>query len=66
MSILIEVKETTEYILVHTKKLAVTSLDVHQSSGGEYSLFEIDKVWRNNIVRYGKLCIILKPNRKML
>ena len=49
MSILIEVKEPTEYILVHTNKLAVTSLDVHQSSGGEYSLFKIDKVWRNNV-----------------
>lgn len=51
-----EVKEPTEYVLVHTKKLAVTSLDVHQSSGGEYSLFKIDKVWSNNIVRYDKLC----------
>ena len=33
---LIDVKEPTEYILVHANKLAVTSLDVHQSSGGEY------------------------------
>ena len=58
MSILIEVKEPTEYVLVHTKELAVTSLDVHQSSGGEYSLFKIDKVRSNSIVKYDKLCSV--------
>ena len=58
MSILIEVKEPTEYVLVHSKKLAVTSLDVRQSSGGEYSLFKIDKVWNNDIVKYDQLCSV--------
>ena len=33
---LIDVKEPTEYVLVHTNKLTVTSVTVHQSSGGEY------------------------------
>lgn len=64
VSILIEVKEPTEYILVHTNKLAVTSLDVLQSSGGKYSLFNIDKVCRNNIERYSKLCIDSKAKHR--
>lgn len=36
VSMLIDVKEPTEYVLVHTNKLTVTSVIVHQSSGGEY------------------------------
>lgn len=38
VSILIDVKEPTEYVLVHTNKLAVTSVAVHQSPGGKYSI----------------------------
>ncbi|KAL9985945.1 hypothetical protein ACROYT_G008402 [Oculina patagonica] len=38
VSIVIDVKEPTEYVLVHTNKMTVTSVTVHQSSGGEIAV----------------------------
>ena len=44
VSILFDVKELSEYVLVHINKLVVTSVAVHQSSRGEYCFYKIDSM----------------------